>query len=131
MNYHDALANAGKKFNKFCGITATYKRGNATFSITVNRSMLPVEDLVTLPHTPISLFFTNFYMERADMVSGGVDYFPPKFGDKVITEQGTFKIVGRQGQYEMTALMASDASSTYDFVTSDQKRIIVTALKES
>ena len=131
MNFHDQLTQCGKMLNKHAGITAVYRRGDVSFPITVNKSMLAVEDLQVSPHTPVTLFFTNFYMERADLVVDGVDYFPPKFGDKLVPQQGTFRIVGRQGQYEMTALMSSDSASTYDWVTSEQTRIIVTGLKEA
>lgn len=131
MNFHKALDTLGPALNKNAGVEATYKRGDVEFPVTVNVSVIPVEDLFLRPRIPVSCFFQSVYMERSDFVVDGTDYFPPQYNDKITLETGTFRVVGRQGQYELTALMSSDATSVYDWTTAGHKRIVMTVLKEA
>lgn len=113
MNFHRQLNRLGGLIDSGAGIPAKYFRDPESVTLTVSAAAVTSEDLGSA--LPIGIELFDFWMECESLG----DLFPPKLHDRIETGKGIFKVIGRGGN-----------SSAFEFVTSDEKRLVLSAVRE-
>lgn len=114
IDFHRELNRLGGLMNLSAGTPAKYFRGDSEgLELTVSPAQVTAEDLGNA--LPVGMEIFDFYMQKESLGN----LFPPQLGDRIETEKGVFKIIGRDGN-----------SNAFAYITSSQNRLVVSTVKE-
>lgn len=134
MKFGDAMKELGKTLTRETGERAVYERGSGVTPLQIEMRvcsvMDPNRDLG--PGIPVMQETVDFYIMVSEFYGKGEDsLFPPKHGDRILTTAGEFKVIGREASDHFVGRQSKENSSSFEYVTSERDRIIVTAVKVS
>lgn len=115
MRFFSAIRKCGEIIHNACSTHANYIRRETTVSLGVTPASVDSSDLGTT--LPAGIELCDFSLFTADLG----DLFPPIQGDRIQTKAGTFKVCGRGG----------GASSSFEYISSEKDRILVSTVKVS